>query len=72
MGEIDERSAARLIFAVTLQALKDHQRGDSRATYWLQQHALAWLGVASMVRDPADLQRALANAGALVPLSKIH
>ena len=57
--ELDERAAARVVFAVTLQAIKDHRGGDVEATRWLQEHSLDWLELAGMQRDTADLRRAL-------------
>ncbi len=59
MLEIDEGAAQRVIFAVTLQAIKDHRHGDETATAWLEHDALPWLEVAGMPRDESDLRRAL-------------
>jgi hypothetical protein len=64
--EIDERAAARVIFAVILQAIKDHRRGDRRATQWLQRDALPWLEAAGMLKTPADIRRALLSDVAII------
>ena len=61
MGNIDERAARRMIYAITIQAFKDHRRGNGEATAWLERDAVDWLTATGMDVNDHDVQRALSS-----------